>query len=51
MRGEKGRKEVERKRGSDIKSGECDNFNNIIIKITRLRHKLENKEMTVNNWV
>ena len=39
------------KGGSDIKSGECDNSNNTINKVTRLRHKLENKEMTVNNWL
>ena len=35
------------KRGSDIKSGEYDNSNNTIIKITGLRHKLENKEMSM----
>ena len=38
-----------KKRGSNIKSGECDNFNNIITKVTRLRHKLENQEMTMNH--
>ena len=39
------------KGGLDIKSGECDNFNNIINKVTKLRHKLENKEMNMNHWV
>ena len=46
-----GEKEEKRRkqRGSDIKSGECDNSNNIINKVTRLRHKLESKEITMNH--
>ena len=45
-----GKEEKRRKqRGSDIKSGECDNFKHIINKVTRLRHKLENKEMIMNH--
>ena len=30
-----------------IKSGEYNNFNNIIIKVTRIRHKLVKQGMTV----
>ena len=33
--------------GSDIKSSESNNFNNIIIKVIRIRHKLVKQGMTV----
>ena len=36
-----------KQRGSDIKSSESNNFNNIVIKVIRIRHKLVKQGMTV----
>ena len=47
LEGEGGGRKETKTRGSDIKSGEYNNFNNIIIKVIRIRHKPVKKGMTV----